>query len=132
MPWAMGLCSRLSGAGSLVLPARPCRGAAPSPGPRSVPHPAPPPLPPPPADNRCTIDLPPPALIKPVELWTGKQLFGLLLRPRADVKVFVNLETAEKVYTQQARPGGGGVQPCLRSALGPLERLGVPGRRGCR
>lgn len=27
------------------------------------------------------VDLPPPALLKPVELWTGKQVFSLLLRP---------------------------------------------------
>ena len=32
------------------------------------------------------VDLPPPALVKPVELWTGKQAFGLLLRPHADVR----------------------------------------------
>jgi DNA-directed RNA polymerase III subunit RPC1 len=32
------------------------------------------------------LDLPQPALLKPVELWTGKQLFGLLLRPNASVK----------------------------------------------
>jgi hypothetical protein len=29
------------------------------------------------------IDLPPPTLLKPLELWTGKQLFGLLVRPNA-------------------------------------------------
>ena len=34
------------------------------------------------ADNKQEIDLPPPAIVKPVELWTGKQLFSLLLRPK--------------------------------------------------
>lgn len=29
------------------------------------------------------IDLPPPTVMKPLELWTGKQLFGLLVRPNA-------------------------------------------------
>ena len=32
------------------------------------------------------VDLPPPALIKPLELWTGKQVFGLLLRPHAGAR----------------------------------------------
>ena len=29
------------------------------------------------------VDLPPPALRKPLELWTGKQMFSLLVRPSA-------------------------------------------------
>ena len=29
------------------------------------------------------VDLPPPALLKPLELWTGKQMFALLVRPSA-------------------------------------------------
>jgi DNA-directed RNA polymerase III subunit RPC1 len=31
---------------------------------------------------RQVLDLPPPAILKPVELWTGKQLFSLLIRPK--------------------------------------------------
>lgn len=38
------------------------------------------------------IDLPPPAIVKPVALWTGKQLFGLLMRPNKQSNVLVNLE----------------------------------------
>ena len=38
--------------------------------------------PPGPADNKQVVELPPPALVKPQELWTGKQLFSLLLRPK--------------------------------------------------
>ena len=34
------------------------------------------------ADNKQDVELPPPALVKPQELWTGKQLFSLLLRPK--------------------------------------------------
>lgn len=108
------------------------------------------------ADNKQQVDLPPPAIVKPVQLWTGKQLFSLLLRPKcvnggsvapgivsawqycvprkrflskerrrpaaaptaakrpaacppccvppgpcsAAVKIFVNLETTEKIYTK--------------------------------
>ncbi|XP_021734189.1 DNA-directed RNA polymerase III subunit 1-like isoform X1 [Chenopodium quinoa] len=49
-------------------------------------------------DGMEIIDLPTPALIKPVELWTGKQLFNVLLRPNAQLKVFVNLMVKEKIY----------------------------------
>ncbi|XP_027150331.1 DNA-directed RNA polymerase III subunit 1-like isoform X1 [Coffea eugenioides] len=49
-------------------------------------------------DGMDQIDLPTPALLKPVELWTGKQLFTVLLRPFAKMKVYVNLTVAEKNY----------------------------------
>ena len=29
------------------------------------------------------VDLPTPAILKPLELWTGKQLFSMLVRPNA-------------------------------------------------
>ena len=44
------------------------------------------------------IDIPPPAVLKPVELWTGKQLFSLLLRPSASSPLVVNLEGGNKKY----------------------------------
>jgi DNA-directed RNA polymerase III subunit RPC1 len=44
------------------------------------------------------IHIPEPALIKPVELWTGKQVFGMLLIPNKDSKVVVSFETKEKNY----------------------------------
>ena len=46
------------------------------------------------------VDLPPPAIVKPERLWTGKQIFGLLLRPNKSSKVLANLETKGKSYTQ--------------------------------
>ncbi|GMN24465.1 hypothetical protein TIFTF001_000572 [Ficus carica] len=46
------------------------------------------------------VDLPTPAVIKPVELWTGKQLFSVLVRPNANVRVFLNLTVREKNYTK--------------------------------
>ncbi|KAH6755754.1 nuclear RNA polymerase C1 [Perilla frutescens var. hirtella] len=49
-------------------------------------------------DAMDPIDLPTPALVKPVELWTGKQLFSVLLRPHAKMRVYVNLTVAEKSY----------------------------------
>ena len=45
------------------------------------------------------IDLPPPAIQKPQKLWTGKQIFGLLLKPNRSSKVNANLSTKGKSYT---------------------------------
>ncbi|KDD75278.1 domain 1 of RNA polymerase Rpb1, partial [Helicosporidium sp. ATCC 50920] len=50
--------------------------------------------------------LPPPAILKPVELWTGKQLFSLLLRPGRDDPVAVTMETAEKVFSMHRAKKG--------------------------
>ncbi|CAJ2654286.1 unnamed protein product [Trifolium pratense] len=49
-------------------------------------------------DGMDPIDLPTPAIIKPVELWSGKQLFSILLRPHANVRVYVNLTVKEKTH----------------------------------
>lgn len=51
-------------------------------------------------DGNEPIDLPPPAILKPVELWTGKQAFNVLLRPNKKSKVLVNLEVPEKNYSK--------------------------------
>jgi DNA-directed RNA polymerase III subunit RPC1 len=37
------------------------------------------------------IDIPMPAVLKPTPLWTGKQLYSLLLRPNKSRIVSVNL-----------------------------------------
>ncbi|KYQ89196.1 RNA polymerase III [Tieghemostelium lacteum] len=50
------------------------------------------------ADANEHIELPPPAIIKPIELWTGKQIFEVLLRPSTKSHVLVNLETPSKNY----------------------------------
>ncbi|CAL5026703.1 unnamed protein product [Urochloa decumbens] len=52
-------------------------------------------------DAMENIDLPTPALIKPIELWTGKQLFSVLVRPNARTKVFLNLAVKEKIYSKK-------------------------------
>lgn len=44
------------------------------------------------------VDLPTPAIVKPVELWSGKQLFSIILRPHANMRVYVNLTVKEKTY----------------------------------
>ena len=44
------------------------------------------------------IDIPPPAILKPVMLWTGKQVFNVLMRPNKDCEVLVNLDAACRQY----------------------------------
>lgn len=44
------------------------------------------------ADAELHIDLPAPTIIKPVRLWTGKQVFNCLMRPNKSSKVLVNVE----------------------------------------
>ena len=43
-------------------------------------------------DANLKIELPPPTIWKPVRMWTGKQIFNLLMRPNKESKVLVNLE----------------------------------------
>ena len=45
------------------------------------------------------IDLPRPALVKPVQYWTGKQVFSLLLRPNKQSNLKINMECPTKSYT---------------------------------
>lgn len=47
------------------------------------------------------VDLPPPTIMRPLELWTGKQLFSVLVRPNKWCSVFVNLEVEERAYTKR-------------------------------
>ncbi|KAK9755069.1 hypothetical protein RND81_01G000400 [Saponaria officinalis] len=51
-------------------------------------------------DGLDMIDLPTPALMKPIELWTGKQLLNVLLRPNAEVRVFINVMVKEKIFSK--------------------------------
>lgn len=39
-------------------------------------------------------------VLQPIELWTGKQLFSVLLRPHANMRVYVNLTVREKNYSK--------------------------------
>ena len=45
-------------------------------------------------DANMVLDLPPPAIWKPEMLWTGKQVFNVLMRPNKKDKVMINLEGA--------------------------------------
>ena len=48
-------------------------------------------------------ELPPPAILKPMFLWTGKQIFSVLMRPNKASKVLVNAEAQCRQY--KAVPG---------------------------
>ncbi|KAL6060056.1 DNA-directed RNA polymerase subunit [Balamuthia mandrillaris] len=45
------------------------------------------------------IDLPPPCIIKPIELWSGKQIFSVLLRPNAKSNVVITMEVKGRTYS---------------------------------
>jgi DNA-directed RNA polymerase III subunit RPC1 len=51
-------------------------------------------------DATLNFDLPKPAIFKPVKLWTGKQLFSLILKPNKKSQVKLNLRTKGKNYTK--------------------------------
>lgn len=42
------------------------------------------------------IDLPPPAILKPKRMWTGKQILSILMRPNKSSPVLVNLEAKNR------------------------------------
>ncbi|TID26245.1 hypothetical protein CANINC_002777 [Pichia inconspicua] len=50
------------------------------------------------SDGSLEFDLPPPAIFKPVYMWTGKQIFSLLIRPNKDSKVVINLDAKCKTF----------------------------------
>uniref|UniRef100_A0A672Q099 DNA-directed RNA polymerase subunit n=1 Tax=Sinocyclocheilus grahami TaxID=75366 RepID=A0A672Q099_SINGR len=43
-------------------------------------------------DEKIKISLPPPAILKPIRLWTGKQIFSLILKPSKSFVVIQNSE----------------------------------------
>ena len=49
-------------------------------------------------DAEMQLDLPPPTILKPVMLWTGKQVFNVMMRPNKGTKVLVNLDAACREY----------------------------------
>ncbi|XP_021335832.2 DNA-directed RNA polymerase III subunit RPC1 isoform X1 [Danio rerio] len=49
-------------------------------------------------DEKIKISLPHPAILKPIRLWTGKQIFSLILKPSKSCPVMANLRTKGKQY----------------------------------
>jgi DNA-directed RNA polymerase III subunit RPC1 len=56
-------------------------------------------------DGNCRLDLPPPAIIKPEALWTGKQIFSLLMRPNKSSPVKVNLDAKCRAFKGKVEKG---------------------------
>ncbi|XP_070543488.1 DNA-directed RNA polymerase III subunit RPC1-like [Ptychodera flava] len=50
-------------------------------------------------DQNIHIDLPPPAIIKPVKMWTGKQIFSVILKPNKKSHIKANLRAKGKQYS---------------------------------
>ncbi|XDT06804.1 RNA polymerase Rpb1, domain 5 [Nakaseomyces glabratus] len=50
------------------------------------------------SDGSLQFDIPPPAIMKPCYLWTGKQVFSLLIKPNKNSPVKINLDAKNKVY----------------------------------
>ena len=76
-------------------------------------------------DALLSVDLPTPAMVKPIELWTGKQIFNVLIRPKVSDQIFVNLEVAEKLYNKKDKemcPDDGYV--CIQNSEVISGRLG--------
>jgi DNA-directed RNA polymerase III subunit RPC1 len=48
-------------------------------------------------------DLPPPAIQKPMYLWTGKQIFNVLMRPSKKCKVLINVEARLRQFRHDSR-----------------------------
>uniref|UniRef100_A0A3B5AQI6 DNA-directed RNA polymerase subunit n=1 Tax=Stegastes partitus TaxID=144197 RepID=A0A3B5AQI6_9TELE len=49
-------------------------------------------------DEKVKISLPCPAIMKPIALWTGKQIFSMILKPSKECPVKANLRTKGKQY----------------------------------
>ncbi|AEO64600.1 uncharacterized protein THITE_2110899 [Thermothielavioides terrestris NRRL 8126] len=47
------------------------------------------------------LELPPPAIIKPRALWTGKQIFNVMMRPNKESPVLVNLDAKNKAFQKK-------------------------------
>ncbi|GAA5868140.1 hypothetical protein JCM8547_003356 [Rhodosporidiobolus lusitaniae] len=57
-------------------------------------------------DAELEIDLPPPTILKPERLWTGKQVFNVLMRPNKKSNVNVNLECKNKTMLAPSKDHG--------------------------
>ncbi|XP_066147818.1 DNA-directed RNA polymerase III subunit RPC1 [Euwallacea fornicatus] len=52
------------------------------------------------SDVNMSIDLPPPCIIKPKRLWSGKQIISTIFKPNKKSGVLANLEAKGKAYTK--------------------------------
>ena len=52
-------------------------------------------------DGLEKVDIPPPTILKPKELWTGKQLFSVILKPNKNYKICINLKNKSKTFSKK-------------------------------
>ena len=52
-------------------------------------------------DGLEKVDIPPPTILKPKELWTGKQLFSVILKPNKNYKICINLKAKSKSFNEK-------------------------------
>ncbi|KAJ1667839.1 DNA-directed RNA polymerase III subunit C1 (rpo31) [Coemansia sp. RSA 1813] len=55
-------------------------------------------------DADVHIDIPPPCIVKPRRLWSGKQIINVLIRPNRATKLLLNLETTTKSFRKTPIP----------------------------
>ncbi|SCO93759.1 DNA-directed RNA polymerase III subunit RPC1, putative [Plasmodium malariae] len=53
------------------------------------------------SDGKVHIELPVPAILKPKELWTGKQLISVLIKPNRKENTIINFELKEREYSSK-------------------------------
>ncbi|OTA70487.1 beta and beta-prime subunits of DNA dependent RNA-polymerase [Hypoxylon sp. EC38] len=58
-------------------------------------------------DGVTHLDIPPPAILAPKRLWTGKQVFSMLMRPNKASPVKVNLDAKCREYVEPEKPQPG-------------------------
>ncbi|KAK9462027.1 uncharacterized protein V1516DRAFT_685057 [Lipomyces oligophaga] len=56
------------------------------------------------SDGDLDVELPPPTIFKPVYLWTGKQIFSILIKPNRKSRIIINLESKNKTYQAPPKP----------------------------
>jgi DNA-directed RNA polymerase III subunit RPC1 len=52
-------------------------------------------------DANEKIEIPPPCILKPKELWSGKQLYSLLFRPNRRSRIIINVEVKARNYSKK-------------------------------
>ncbi|CAK5263000.1 unnamed protein product [Mycena citricolor] len=72
------------------------------------------------ADADLQIDIPPPTIWKPVRLWTGKQIFNVLMRPNKNSKIQVNVESKCHKW-EEAKPENYPAIPKLANDMSPND-----------
>ncbi|KAI9353353.1 hypothetical protein DFJ73DRAFT_924461, partial [Zopfochytrium polystomum] len=63
------------------------------------------------ADATGEIEIPLPTILKPMVLWTGKQVFSVLLKPNSEQQYIINLETKCRTFDKPKKFAGTRLHP---------------------